>query len=71
LKINEIYPIYIRLKKQSITFPIFQRKIASILEFSLSDFGLNNFDDYGLERSHRMIVNHANHSADELNRTVQ
>lgn len=35
-----------RLKKKSILFSSFRRKVANIIGFQLSDFALENYDDY-------------------------
>ena len=35
-----------RLKKKSVLFCSFRRKVASIIGFQLSDFALENYDDY-------------------------
>jgi hypothetical protein len=39
-KINEIYPLYLRLKKKAFSFNSFRNKVANILGFRLEDFGL-------------------------------
>jgi hypothetical protein len=50
-KILSIYTIYLRYKKKSIQFTVFRRKVAGILGFQLSDFGLDQdqYDDYEVE----------------------
>ena len=35
-----------RLKKKSVLFCSFRRKVASIIGFQISDFALENYDDY-------------------------
>ncbi len=36
--ISDLYPLYLRLKKKSIPFQTFRRKVAALLGYKLSDF---------------------------------